>query len=280
MNVKEAKSTLIEHLISIYDKREAELIGKYYFEDINLKDPDYILSLSEEEKFLGDLEKFKNHEPLQYITGIANFYGYQFNVDNNVLIPRPETEELVSSALQIIRNNKSIQAILDIGTGSGCIINTIAKENPKQSKYTGIDISKDALQIADHNAKKLEVDVDFIEIDILDETQWQRLNSFDLIISNPPYISESEASLMRENVLHHEPDIALFCVEDPLLFYKKIGKFASKHNPNAILTFEINEFLGQETVSIFKDLGYNDIDLIKDMQGKDRVLIVKSKIII
>lgn len=278
MTVKEAKSILIQHLKQIYDQREAELIGKYYLEDINLKDPVYMLSMSEVERFQDDLEKFKNHEPLQYITGIAHFYGHQFKVDNNVLIPRPETEELVSIALQIIRNNQNIQTILDIGTGSGCIINTIAKENPMQAHYTGIDISKDALQIADHNAKKLNVDVDFIEIDILDESKWSQLNSFDLIISNPPYISESEASLMRENVLHHEPDIALFSVEDPLRFYKVIGKLALTHNPKSIMVFEINEFLGQETISIFKDLGYDDIDLVKDIQGKDRVLIVKNKI--
>lgn len=277
MIVKEAKELLIQQLLPLYGQREADLIAKYYLEDINLYHLENDLTLNEEKRVLSDINRFKNNEPLQYITGISDFYGYKFEVDKNVLIPRPETEELVSVCLKIIKENPYIKNVLDIGTGSGCIINTIAKENNRNINYTGIDISSPALKVAKSNAKKLNVDVNFLQLDILDELQWSQLSSFDLIISNPPYISGSEANMMKENVLHHEPDIALFSVEDPLLFYKTIGNFAIKHNPNAILAFEINEFLGKETKAVFSDLRYDEIELRKDMQGKDRVLIVNNK---
>lgn len=215
------------------------------------------------------LSSIKKHVPIQYVVGEAEFYGLKFKVDHHVLIPRPETEELVNWYLESINHTNAL-CILDIGTGSGCIPITIKKKSPNSNLYA-IDISKEALSIAKQNALLNGVDVDFIELDILSK---EIDGNFDIIISNPPYIKWEEASDMEPNVLDNEPHLALFVDNhDPLLFYRVIANQAIKKlNPNGYLFFEVNAAFGAEVVNLLKEVGFNEVILRKDMQGKDRMI--------
>ena len=216
-------------------------------------------------------ERINSQEPIQYILGKADFFGRTFNVNPSVLIPRPETEELVNTVLTQLRREKSV-SVFDIGTGSGCIPITISLKLPHAKVY-GSDISEEALKTARQNNHILESNVTFIKHDILNEsipyTQLQ------LIVSNPPYITPSEKELMSMNVTDFEPHLALFTpVEDPLIFYKAISakaKMALSHG--GILATEINEKFGKEVRDIYKAEGFSDARIIKDMQGKDRIVL-------
>jgi release factor glutamine methyltransferase len=267
-----AIKTMFKNKLSVcYDEREASLITKYYFEDKNLNEE--VFSEADVKNSLLDLDRLTQFEPLQYVTGIAHFYGYKMSVNKNVLIPRPETEELVYQSLQIIQHNPQIKSIIDIGTGSGCIINTIAAESKNQYQYFGIDVDEDALKVAQSNANQMGVDVTFLKQDILNEDEMATFEKIDLIISNPPYISIDESDSMSENVLHYEPHLALFSDPDPLLFYKKIAGWAKKNNPDATIICEINEHFGKETSEVFNHFGYRKVNVIKDMQNKERIII-------
>ena len=210
------------------------------------------------------------HKPIQQIVGYCWFANCKFIVDENVLIPRPETEELIT---HIITENKNKQLnILDIGTGSGCIAIAVKKQLPNAT-ITAIDISQKALDIARQNANNLNVDITFIELDFLDESNWNSLPAFDIIVSNPPYIKEDEKQEMSNNVLLHEPHLALFVPNNnALLFYKKIKKFSqNKLKKNGVIWLEINENLSDETADLFNLLGYKT-EIKTDMQGKKRMI--------
>lgn len=222
------------------------------------------------------LLKLKNQIPVQYIVGETAFYGLMFKVDKNVLIPRPETEELVEWILQNLPAGRQVQKneflkILDIGTGSGCIAISLAK-NLLNAEVSAIDISSEALNVAKNNAIMNQVKVDFKLADIL---KIEKLaTNFDIIVSNPPYVRELEKSQMQQNVLSNEPHIALFVKdENPLLFYDKIAELAKKHlTENGVLYFEINQYLGVETVELLKSKGFKNIELKKDIYGVDRMV--------
>lgn len=204
----------------------------------------------------------------------AWFAGMQFYVDENVLIPRPETEELVA---WIVQEHKTLHLqnvkILDIGTGSGCIPIALKKQLPTCDIHAA-DISKGALSTAQKNASTLHAAITFHEVDILDETSRNRLSKFDVVVSNPPYIKQSEEAAMHYNVLKYEPHLALFVPdEDALLFYKAIADFGLQHlTAGGKLFFEINEMLGASVKALLKQKGYSNVEIRKDMQGKDRMV--------
>lgn len=217
------------------------------------------------------LLELKLHRPIQYILNQAHFFRLIFQVNEHVLIPRPETEELVFWVLQdIIAKKISIVKVLDIGTGSGCIAISIKKNAPNVQVFA-LDVSTEALEIAKANALINKVDVDFIEDDIL---SLKCGGKYDLIVSNPPYVRRSEMTDMPKNVLENEPHLALFVDDDDaLLFYKAIASFAVKNlNDNGALFLEINESLGKETIDLLIGNGFINIQLRKDMQGKDRMI--------
>ena len=212
----------------------------------------------------------KTYKPIQYILGETEFYGLKFNAVQNVLIPRPETEELVDWIIKE-NANKSIK-ILDIGTGSGCIAISLAKNLPKSIVYAS-DISETALKVAEQNCNLNNTNVRLLNFDILDsETELDE--TFDIIVSNPPYITEKEKVVMQKNVLDFEPELALFVPnEDPLLFYRSILNFGLNHlSANGQIYFEINESYGKETESLMKEKGFENIVLKKDINGKDRMI--------
>ena len=194
------------------------------------------------------LLKLKNQIPIQYIVGETAFYGLIYKVDKNVLIPRPETEELVE---WIVKNHKNKQFIniLDVGTGSGCIAISLAKNLPNAT-VSALDISDEALNVAKNNAEINQVTVEFIQADILKIEKLE--NNFDIIVSNPPYVRELEKAQMQQNVLSNEPHIALFVEnENPLLFYDKIAELEKKYlTQNGVFYFEINQYLGSETLDL------------------------------
>jgi release factor glutamine methyltransferase len=217
------------------------------------------------------LERLKNHEPIQYILGETEFFGLPFEVNSSVLVPRPETEELVEWIIESIEPGKSFR-ILDIGTGSGCIAIALAKHLPEAS-VTAWDVSHEALQTAKKNALNNEVAVSFEQKDVLQITP-EEMAKFDIIVSNPPYVRVSEKVQMKENVLNHEPHLALFVTnQDPLLFYRKIVCLAAKSlTADGLLFFEINRDMGQETMDLLAAKGFREMELRKDLSGNYRML--------
>lgn len=238
--------------------------------DLTMKD-DERLSESELLSFIRVAKKLKQFEPIQYILGETEFYGLNFRVNKAVLIPRPETEELVD---WILKSHKGQGFhVLDIGTGSGCIPISL-KKNLNQAQVSAVDISPEALEVAKKNAQLNEGDVEFYQLDIRDEQVWQKLGQYDIIVSNPPYVLESEKAEMEKNVLDYEPELALFVKEnDPLVFYRYILKFAQSHlKPDGNIYFELNEKLGQSLIALCNDLGFANCELRQDLRNKDRML--------
>lgn len=223
------------------------------------------------------LQRLLNFEPLQYIIGETEFYGLPFKVNKHVLIPRPETEELVDLILNDLKSNDDATSkisILDIGTGSGCIAISL-KKNLKSSNVFALDVSKDALQVANQNSKLNDVEIQFIEDSILSpKTDLLNELALDIIVSNPPYIRKMEAALMHNNVLQHEPHLALFVDdEDALLFYRHIAFYAMQHlKPQGKLYFEINEAKGEEVKRMLLENGFKKVEVIKDFSSKDRMV--------
>lgn len=219
------------------------------------------------------LAQLKTGKPIQHVLGYAHFYGHIFEVSEHTLIPRPETEELVHLIRQDHKNTKN-KSCIDIGTGTGCIPISLAKCMP-QHQYWAIDISKEALEVAKRNAQKNDVDIQFIQMDIL---EWDLVFAsdlkFDIIVSNPPYITTIEKADMHQNVLAFEPHSALF-VEDsaPLLFYDYIGDFAKEHlTSTGYLYFEINQYLADETAELLSKKGFNNVQLFNDINGAKRMI--------
>ena len=238
--------------------------------------PDLTIDAAMKIKFDGALQELKKERPIQYIVGETYFRGLRILTNENVLIPRPETEELVDWICEYIKGNAQKQLhILDIGTGSGCIAIAIAKEFPSANTYA-IDISKKALELAKVSAELNEVNIQFIEDDILTHLQstFSIDLKFDIIVSNPPYVRVQEKEQMQPNVLNNEPHIALFVEDDdPLVFYRSIIQFADrKLSKNGLLFFEINEYLGNEMSSLIKGSTFDHIEIRKDVFGKDRMV--------
>lgn len=277
MTLQAAQASLIAQLQTLYDARESANIADWVMEYITGKKridrllvKDAPLAQEQETSLLQITGALLRHTPVQYVLGESWFCGMKFFVNPHVLIPRPETEELVSW----IREEGRTGSILDIGTGSGCIAISLARLVPSAA-VTAIDVSDDALQAARKNADSLQAAVSFQQLDFLQEHNWNHLPVFDTIVSNPPYIRQSESGDMNRNVLDHEPHIALFVPDnDALLFYRKIQAFGRMHLAEGGNIFlEINEALGPETVSLFSSPGYIT-ELRKDMQGKYRMLKV------
>ena len=246
-----------------------DVLGRNSLDIYLEKDTD--LSASEKEQLDDILQRLLRFEPIQYILGEANFCGHKFQVAPGVLIPRPETQELVE--LIVSENQLETPAILDIGTGSGCISISLSLAIPNAS-VTAWDISEDALRQASINNKQLDARVTFEQCNVLDELQIND-SSYDIIVSNPPYITVNEKADMERNVLEWEPGLALFVSnEDPLLFYRTIAQHALQLlKPKGKLYFEINRAYGQDTISMLSKLGYTDCKILKDFYGNDRFAI-------
>lgn len=276
IQIKTAYQQFINELETIHSEREARSIARIVFEDaFKLFDYQSDKTFAKEELLLEIQQRLLNNEPVQYILGQADFYGLKFKVTPDVLIPRPETEELVYwISEEISQPNLSF---LDIGTGSGCIPITLKKKIPK-ALISGVDVSEKALEIAQSNAILNKVEIDFKQIDILDKKATAKLPLFDVIISNPPYIPYSEMELMPTQVLEHEPNLALFVEnEKPLIFYETIGLLGlEKLNENGQLFFECNEFNAKEVVLFLRKIGYQQVDLQEDMEGKERMVRAKK----
>jgi release factor glutamine methyltransferase len=217
------------------------------------------------------IHRLNAHEPVQYVLGEAHFLNRTFLVNKNVLIPRPETEQLVLLVKEEYKNNENIR-LLDIGTGSGCIAVSLAKELSHSTVFA-IDISKEALEVAKQNAELLSATVHFEEADIFHNPQFPE--RFSAIVSNPPYITHREKTSMNANVINHEPHLALFVPDqDPLLFYTAIAKQAtSALEPTGKIFVEINEALAEGVCAVFKEYGFSNTQTIKDIFGKDRIVI-------
>lgn len=280
MLIKHFRTQFIQELIPFYDSGEAEsffyliLENKYVLKRIDLAlHSELAFSDMEIISWNEILNKLKQEIPIQYILGTTNFYGLEFIVNENVLIPRPETEELVE---WIIANNLKTNLsnslkILDIGTGSGCIAISLAKNIP-QAQIFALDVSEKALATAKKNAENNNVTIDFIQKDIL-ETQ-DLGQQFDIIVSNPPYVRNLEKPEIKKNVLDNEPHLALFVEDnDALLFYRKIASLAIKNlTKNGQLYFEINQYLATETVELLEKMDFKNIALRKDIYGNNRMI--------
>jgi release factor glutamine methyltransferase len=280
MKIKQYRTQFIQELSEIYDVLEVESFFYLILEEKrNLKQID--LALNPDLSFLEEeivdwnmlVAELKKEIPIQYLLGQTNFYGLDFEVNPNVLIPRPETEELVEWIISnhlAIQKNKNLK-ILDIGTGSGCVAISLAK-NLTKAQVFAIDVSEGALATAKRNAISNEVSVTFLHQNIL-ETE-DLMQEFDIIVSNPPYVRNLEKEEIKKNVLDNEPHLALFVADnDALIFYRKIAELAQKNLvKNGSLYFEINQYLGKETVELLENLGFKNIELRKDIYDNDRMI--------
>jgi len=267
-------------LAEVYDNNEIETLTLMVINEITGLSKAHIKAFPESdiapiqaEKFSNILHRLQTGEPIQYILGHTEFYGLPFKVDPSVLIPRPETEELVEWVLTSVGNSRLANGIiLDIGTGSGCIAISL-KANLPGAQISAIDISTKALESAKQNADLNNVKVNFIEADILNKSEIEIPKS-DIIVSNPPYVTQHDKTQMHTNVTDFEPHTALFVPEnDPLLFYNAIADYALNNlTQNGLLFFEINENLGKKTVELLNDKGFKNIELRRDMSGRDRMI--------
>jgi len=278
MNFKQLEQYFIDEITSPYGEDEARQLFFMVTEHLTgwnrgqqVININHLLTAEQETAYQNILAELKQERPLQHILSESWFYGLKFKVTPAVLIPRPETEELVDWILHTAITVKiEIKKLLDIGTGSGCIAISL-KKNMALIEVNALDISEEALAVARENAISNGTDINFIHSDIL---TYNSEVKYDLIVSNPPYITEEERGDMHRNVLDYEPHLALFVSnENPLLFYKHIADFAIRQlNPKGKLFFEINEYLGKETTEMLNLKGFKNIILRKDMQGKDRMI--------
>lgn len=279
MTFKEIKSSFRNELSSFFDEQEIDsffflVLEKYHqLKRVDLAlQPDLKVSTNELEKWNFVLDELKTQKPIQYILGETFFCDLVFKVNEHTLIPRPETEELVYWILDKIKKHDKLNpVIVDIGTGTGCIPISLKKNMPESTVFA-VDVSGEALKVANENAKMNKADVHFKQKNILETSDLG--NQFDVIVSNPPYVRNLEKTEINTNVLAFEPHLALFVSdEDPLVFYRKIAALALKNlKPNGLLFFEINQYLGRETVSLLADLGFKNIELRKDIYGNDRMV--------
>ncbi len=279
-------------LETVYDEREADNISDWVFENVTcLKKWEKRINQNNEltelhsNKLEKYLEELLQHKPVQYVLNEAWFYKMKFFVNENVLIPRPETEGLVEwiitdvrSTMFNVRGKASVQ-VIDIGTGSGCIPVSLKKEL-SNANVSAIDVSEKALFVAKKNALKLNTEIDFLQIDFLNETEWNLLRQYDLIVSNPPYIPTKEKEILAKNVTEFEPGIALFVPDsNPYIFYEKIAKFAQLHlNENGKIYVEVHEEYANNIKGIFENGGFIST-VKKDIYGKERMVRALKKVI-
>ncbi|MGB1232147.1 MAG: peptide chain release factor N(5)-glutamine methyltransferase [Winogradskyella sp.] len=294
MKLTELKTLFHSQLDAIYGKDEVQ---SFFFlcteQFVKLQrfqlvlQPQFTITTSKIDLFLKILEGLKHQKPIQYLLGKTEFYGLPFVVNKNVLIPRPETEELVDLIIKY-HAERSVESqhptpntqhpitILDIGTGSGCIAISLAKHMPNAKVYA-LDVSEEALKVAKENAELNAIEIEFIKASILDDSTWDlsfKNLEFDVIVSNPPYVRNLEKAEIQSNVLDHEPHLALF-VEDhnPLLFYKAITDFAiTSLKKNGYLYFEINQYLGNETKALLETANFEAVTLLKDLNRNNRIV--------
>ena len=296
MTWQEQYQYLREALSAVHETSESEVMAALVAEHVGGKKLNHLKAevITEEKIRHTDqlLQQLLTHRPLQYVLNEAWFYGLKFEVNESVLIPRPETEELVDWIVKELKSGKwkveseagstryeirgtnpdSPLTLLDIGTGSGCIPIALKKTLPL-TKVSAIDVCSEALHTATINAVNNETEINFQLLDFLNESKWNDLGKYDIIVSNPPYIKSTEANTMSKHVLEFEPHKALFVPdEDALLFYRKIADFALQHlQPSGAVYAEINQQLGKETVDLFQQKGFN-VELRKDMSGNDRMI--------
>jgi release factor glutamine methyltransferase len=280
MKIKQYRDLFVKALAPIHGEGEAEsffyliLEAKHQLKRIDLALRTDLDFTDAEILVLNALvEQLKLEIPIQYLLGKTSFFGLDFEVNPSVLIPRPETEELVEWILESQKSKAESQKckILDIGTGSGCIAISLAK-NISNGKVFAIDVSEQALATARKNAEINKVDVTFISQNILQTDDLGQ--QFDVIVSNPPYVRNLEKQEIKKNVLDNEPHLALFVEDgDALIFYRKIAELAQKHlPPNGQLFFEINQYLGKETIALLTEMGFKNIELRKDIYGNERMI--------
>ncbi|HVG42624.1 MAG TPA: peptide chain release factor N(5)-glutamine methyltransferase [Chitinophagaceae bacterium] len=294
MNYSEGENWMRQQLQTIYDEGEAASITALVLEHITeqprmerMSKNEYKLSEDKEQNLKEITSRLLKHEPVQYILGEAYFAGLKLFVDRDVLIPRPETEELIHWIIEdvkkgsknvFIQNKGEADAtdylkILDVGTGSGCIALSLKNSLPKAEVW-GCDTSDAALNIARRNGSALDIRVDFVGLDFLDPLQRKQLPTVDIIVSNPPYIPKKESTTLLQNVVAYEPHLALFVPDnDALVFYKALAQFGrDRMYKNGTIYCEINEALGKEVIALFNTYGYNSVEIRKDMQGKNRMI--------
>ena len=280
MLLKQFRIHFFESLKGIHDENEVEsffFILTEYLHNLKRIDlalnPSFEISEAEVQKWESIISELKTEKPIQYIIGETWFYDSKFYVNEHTLIPRPETEELVDWIVATEKKNdkKEKLTILDIGTGTGCIPISLKKNIP-QAEVFAIDVSEEALKVAQRNALENKVEINFILQNILETEDLKQ--QFDIIVSNPPYVRNMEKQEIKKNVLAFEPHLALFVEDnDALLFYRKIAQLALKSlTPNGLLFFDINQYLGKETVELFEHLGFKNIELKKDIYGNDRMI--------
>ncbi|MFY9153773.1 MAG: peptide chain release factor N(5)-glutamine methyltransferase [Prolixibacteraceae bacterium] len=276
--MRAAIASIRKELADTYAKTEIDSLIFLIFEKLKgysrtqfLMAADEVLDENERLELQQIMNRLKNQEPIQYILGVTEFYGLPFYAVHGVLIPRPETEELVQWIIQ--ENKLPNPTILDIGTGTGCIPVSLRK-NIADSRIMACDISPVCIETARRNAELNGCDISIIEYDILNDLPETNFPELDIMVSNPPYVRESERQQMEENVLSYEPELALFVPDDdPLLFYRRIANFARRHLKNGgSLYFEINEAFGAECVEMLRENGFTEISLRKDIHGKDRMV--------
>lgn len=279
--MQKIKRYIVETLEKYYSSAELKTITSILCTDVLALDKidiytckDINLSTTQEDKLRDAVTRLLNNEPIQYVVGEAYFYGRPFFVKEGVLIPRPETEELVEL---ILSENKGKYHLLDIGTGSGCIAISIAKE-AKEARVEAWDISPQAVEVASFNNKALDANITIKQRDVLTFVPQDEI--FDVIVSNPPYITSKEQEEMEHNVLDWEPSLALFVPDDnPLLFYEHIADLGLQMlRDGGKLYFEINQYLSEETASMLRMKGYKDVVILKDLYGNDRI-IKSSKVL-
>ncbi len=276
MNIREVNAWIIRELAASEGEREARSLARIVLEDgFDVKDltsteylhPDTQLKLNDM------VQRLKVGEPVQYLVGKAHFFGYDFKVTPDVLIPRPETEELVDLVLKREKKQKNLR-ILDVGTGSGCIPIVLKKKRPDWELWS-IDVSPDALLLAEGNASTLEAEIEFRQLDVADESLWEQLPHFDVIVSNPPYIDQIERDDLEVRVSHFEPEIALFTpARKPFFYYKRLadlglnrlkagGRIYMEGSPNHL----------RKVVLLFEEHGYKDLKTLPDLQGSSRMVM-------
>lgn len=280
MTIRALYQTFLDQLLPLYPISEAEQIRQMAFESmasISRSDivmhPEKIISSNQEQQLMDALSKLCEYIPIQYVLGESWFYKLRFEVNESVLIPRPETEELVTAAIQRLLPQDNPR-VLEIGTGSGCIPISI-KKNVAAASITSIDISKESLQVAAKNALTHSTEIEFVQCDFLEDSSWNAFGQFDLIISNPPYIPKSEIHTMDKHVTAHEPHLALFVADqEPCIFYKKIAQFGIDHLHLAgIIMVEVHEKYAHEAAATFAQKGYTT-SIQKDFFGKERMVFV------
>ncbi len=279
MTTNQQYRNFLQQLQTIFSLNEATVITDWVFESVAgierfeiIKNPGLLLSTT----VIGQLNKaltaLLQHKPVQYVLGEAWFYKMKLTVNEHVLIPRPETEELVKLVVDQAMLANARPSILDIGTGSGCIAIAVKKNMP-EATVTAIDVSRDALKIAKENAAVQQTAIDFLAVDFLAEKQWNNLPKFDCIISNPPYIPLNEKDKLDINVTAFEPHQALFVPDNsPLLFYEKIAAFGKTHlNPTGTIFMETHEDFAKKTAALFAN-NYKTVSIKKDLFGKERMV--------